>query len=172
MIDLEKGRFNSLVLAIANDIFLDTKNNNNKKKSFFPETFKESLLQEQKGVLLNAMNLYDVRNKIIKLFEDTYITPSTYAYNAKSEPKEYDTAQKFEPKKSDEVEKSEEKFDKNIEETLKLMRKKSDELNKMITEKDEIINKDLFKKYFYHFENLSDMQKKCLQHRMHKKIKN
>ena len=41
----------------------------------------------------------------------------------------------------------------------------------MSTEKDEIINKDLFKKYFHEFESLSDMQKNCLKHRIHKKHK-
>ena len=33
------------------------------------------------------MNLYDDRNKIIKLFEDNYITPSMYAHDV--EPKEF-----------------------------------------------------------------------------------
>ena len=36
------------------------------------------------------MNLFIDRNKIMKLFEDKYITSSVYAYNAESEPEEYD----------------------------------------------------------------------------------
>ena len=36
------------------------------------------------------MNLYNDRNKIIKLFEDKDIMPSNYALDAKFEPEEYD----------------------------------------------------------------------------------
>ena len=55
------------------------------------------------------MQLYNYRNKIIRLFENKNIRPSVYAYNAKSE--EYD-----------EAEKSEQKFDENIAERVKLRR--------------------------------------------------
>ena len=44
------------------------------------------------------MNLYNSRNKIIKLFEDGDLKPSDYAYDAKSEPKEYDGAEESEQK--------------------------------------------------------------------------
>ena len=70
------------------------------------------------------MNLYNDRNKIIKLFEDKNIMPSNYALDPKYEPEEYDR-----------VEKSKQKFDESIEERVKLRRQKSDELNKMITDK-------------------------------------
>ena len=106
------------------------------------------------------MNLYHGRNKIIKLFEDKNIIRSNYALDAK-----------FEPEESDGVEESEQEFDETIGERRKMIRQKHDKLNKMIIEKDEIINRDLFKKYFL-FHSLSDMQKNCLKHRMHKKIKN
>ena len=72
---------------------------------------------------------------------------------------------------SDEVKKSEQKFEESIDERRKLRGQKL-ELNKIITEKYKIISKDLSKKYFYQFESLSDMQKNCLKHKMHKKIKN
>ena len=48
------------------------------------------------------MNIYNGRNKIIKLFESKDITPSMYAYDAKS----------------DGVEESEHKFDESIGERV------------------------------------------------------
>ena len=42
-------------------------------KSFFPPKFNEYLPKDQKSVLLNALNLYNSGNKIIKLFEDKNI---------------------------------------------------------------------------------------------------
>ena len=57
------------------------------------------------------MNLYNGRNKIIKLSESKDITPSVYAYDAKS----------------DGVEESEQKFDKSIGERVKLRRQKADD---------------------------------------------
>ena len=73
-IDLEKGRSHNIALARANDIFLDTKIYSNKGiKSFLPNKFKEYISQEQKGVFINAMNPYNDRNKIIKLFKDKNI---------------------------------------------------------------------------------------------------
>ena len=79
---------------------------------------------EQKDVILNAMNLYDSRNKIIKLFEEGNIKSSNYAYNAKSEQGRYDG-----------IEKSEQKFDESVRKRVKLRRQKSDEMNKMFTDK-------------------------------------
>ena len=83
------------------------------------------------------MKLYNGRNTIIRLFENKCLTPSVYAYNGKSEPKEHD-----------EVEKSEQKFAENIAEGVKLKRQKSNELNKIITKNGKIISKELFKNYF------------------------
>ena len=46
--------------------FLDTKNNLRKGiKNFFPKDFNQYISKEQANVLLNAMQLYDDRNKII-----------------------------------------------------------------------------------------------------------
>ena len=67
-----------------------------------------------------------------------------YAYNAKSELKEYDG-----------VEKSEQKAEESIGERVKLRRQKADELNKMITEKENIN----FKVYLI-------CRKHCLKNRM------
>ena len=92
------------------------------------------------------MKLYNERNTISRLFENKYITLSVYAYNAKSEPKEYDG-----------VEKSEQKFVEHTAERVKLKRQKSNDLNKMITKIDKIISKELFRKYFFNFESLFDM---------------
>ena len=55
------------------------------------------------------MNLYNGRNKIIKLFESKDITSSMYAYDAKS----------------DGVKESKQKFDKSIGERIKLRRQKA-----------------------------------------------
>ena len=57
------------------------------------------------------MNLYNGRNEIIKLFESMDITPSMYAYEAKS----------------DGVEESEYKFDESIGERVKLRRQKAND---------------------------------------------
>ena len=57
------------------------------------------------------MNLYNDRNKIIKLFECKHIIPSAYAHNAKSEPEEYDG-----------VEKSEQKAEESIGKRIKMRR--------------------------------------------------
>ena len=73
------------------------------------------------------MNLYNGRNKINEISKGKDITPSMYAYNAKSEPKEYDG-----------VEESEQKFDESIGKKVKLGRQESHKLDKMIYEKDEI----------------------------------
>ena len=97
------------------------------------------------------MQLYDGRDKIIRLFENKDITRSMFAYDAKSEPKEHDG-----------VKESEQQSVESIGERTRLRRQKSDGFNNIITEKDNIINKDLFKKYFHQFESLSDMQKKIV----------
>ena len=76
------------------------------------------------------MQLYDDRNKTIKLFENRHITPTMFVYNAKSEPEEHDG-----------VEKSEQKFDESIGERVKFRRQKSDELYKVITDKIENVDK-------------------------------
>ena len=96
------------------------------------------------------MNLFNGRNKIIRLFEGKNIVSSNYALDAKSEPEKYDG-----------VKKSEQISVENIGERVKLRKQKSDELNKIITEKDDITNRRLFKKYFQ-FQSLSDMQKKIV----------
>ena len=58
------------------EFFLDTKTNPKKEiKSILSKRFKEYISEEQKCLLLNAMNLYNGRNKIIKLFEDGTINP-------------------------------------------------------------------------------------------------
>ena len=102
------------------------KNPKKLRKSFFPTKFKEYIWQGRKGVFINAMNLYNDRNKNIKLFEYQNIMPFNYALDAKSELEEYDG-----------VEKSEQKFDRSIGKRVKLRRQKSDELNKMITDKED-----------------------------------
>ena len=44
------------------------------------------------------MNLYNYRNKIIKLFEDKNIMSSNYALDAESEPQKYDGVKESEQK--------------------------------------------------------------------------
>ena len=75
LIDLEtikdKSYFPSVFLTKTQRIFLDAEKDPNKGiKNFFPSKFKEYLPKDKQGVLLNAMQLYDYRNKIIKLFEN------------------------------------------------------------------------------------------------------
>ena len=101
------------------------------------------------------MQLYDYRNKIIRLFKNKNIKPSMRAPDAKF----------------DRVKKSEQKFDESIGERVKLERQKSDELKKVIAKNDMTINKELFEKYFQ-FQSLSLCKNVCLKQRIHKKIKN
>ena len=103
--------FYNTVLTKAKKVFLEArKNSKNGIRNFLPEKFREYISNKEKGVLLNAMNLYNGRNKINKLFESKDITPSMYAYDAKS----------------DGVEESEQKFDESIGERVKLRRQKVD----------------------------------------------
>ena len=103
--------FYNTVFAKAKKVFLDTKKKIKKGTSFLPDKFREYISNKEKGVSLNAMNLYNGRNKIIKLFESKDITAFMYAYDAKS----------------DGVEESEQKFDKSIGERVKLRRQKADD---------------------------------------------
>ena len=142
--------FYNIVLTKSKEVFLDTKKNSKKSiRSLLPHKFREYISNKEKDVLLNTMNLYNGRNKIIKLFESEDITPSMYAYDAKSEPEIYAG-----------VKRSEQKSVENIGGRVKLRKQKSDEFNKIITKKDEVINRELFKNYFHQFESLSDTQKK------------
>ena len=110
--------------------------------------------------MLNAVKLYDVKIKIIRLFENKDIKPNDYSHNAKSELDEHDKIEEFKPQKSEGVEKSEQKFDKSIGERTKLRRQKSNEFSKMIIQNDKIISEELFKNHFFNFKSLFDMQEK------------
>ena len=113
--ELKSEFFHNTILTKANDVFLNTKKNPKKEiKSFFPKKFNKFISKEQPNVLLNAMQLYNYRNKIILSFENINIRPSMYAHNAKSE-----------PEKNDGVEESEQKFDENIGERVKMRRQKA-----------------------------------------------
>ena len=103
--------FYNTVLTKAKKVFLDTKKNSKKLiRSFLPDKFREYISNKEKDVLLNAMNLCNGRNKIIKLFESKDVIPSMYTYDAKS----------------DAVAESEQKFDKSVGERVKLRRQKAD----------------------------------------------
>ena len=54
-------------------------------KKFFLKSFAKSMNQDQKNIFLNAINLCNYRNMILKLFEDKNIETIHYPYNAKSE---------------------------------------------------------------------------------------
>ena len=78
--------FYNTVLVKAKKVFLNTRENPRREiKSFFPPKFKEYLPKDQQSVFLNAVNVYNDRNKIIKLFEDKNIMPSNYSLDPKSE---------------------------------------------------------------------------------------
>ena len=62
------------------------------------------------------MQLYNYRNKIVRLLENKDIRPSMYAHNAISKPKKYDG-----------VETSEQKFDESIGERARLRIQKADD---------------------------------------------
>ena len=103
--------FYNTVLTKAKKVFVDTKKNSKKLiRSFLPDKCREYISNKEKDVLLNATNLYNGRNKIIKLFESKDVIPSMYTYDAKS----------------DAVAESEQKFDKSVGERVKLRRQKAD----------------------------------------------
>ena len=107
--ELKSRFFRNTILTKASDVFLNTKKNPKKEiKSFFPKNFKEIISKEKTNVLLNAMQLYNYRNKIIRLLENKYIRPSVYAHN-------------------DGAKKSGQKFDESIGEKVKLRRQKADD---------------------------------------------
>ena len=86
--ELESKFFHNNILTKANDVFLDTEKNQRKGiKCFLPKKFKDFISKKQTNVLLNAMQLYNNKNAIIRLFENRNIIPSVHAYNTKSEPK-------------------------------------------------------------------------------------
>ena len=64
----------STTLAIADDVFLNS-NKIFKKgiKSFFPTKYRKIISQEQKGIFINAMQLYNGRNTIIRIFKNRNI---------------------------------------------------------------------------------------------------
>ena len=110
----DKFYFHDAFLTKTKIVFLGTTKNPKKGiKTFFPPKFREYLPKDHQSVILNAMELYNYRNKIFRLFQNKNIRPSM---NAKSDPEEYDGA-----------EKSEQKFDESIGQKVKLRRKKADE---------------------------------------------
>ena len=66
--------FCSTALIKSKNVFLNTKKNPRKEiKSFPAKNFNKLFLKEQINVLLDAMQLYNYRNKIIALFENKKI---------------------------------------------------------------------------------------------------
>ena len=66
--------FCSTALIKSKNVFLNIKKNPRKEiKSFPAKNFNEFFLKEQINVLLDAMQLYNYRNKIIVLFENKNI---------------------------------------------------------------------------------------------------
>ena len=62
-------------------------------RELLSKKFNKFISKEQTNVLLNAMQLYNYRDNIIRLYENKNIRP-IYAYNAKSKPEEYDEGEK------------------------------------------------------------------------------
>ena len=72
--------------TIKNEFFYNTvltkttkKTLKNGIKNFFPKKVRKLISEERKSVLLNAINLYNSRNKIIGLYKNKAISPSMYA---------------------------------------------------------------------------------------------
>ena len=100
----DESFFYNSFLTKAEKVFSDIKKNPKKViKSFFPPNIRDYLPKYHQCVLLNAMQLYNYKNKIIRLFENKDIRPSMYAHNAES----------------DGVEESEQKLGKSIGERVK-----------------------------------------------------
>ena len=98
------------------------------------------------------MQLYNYRNKIIRLSENKNIKPSMHTLDAKS----------------DGVEESEQIFDESMRKRVKSRGQKSDRIIKMITEKDKI----KYSENIFNFRVYLICKKLYLKHRMHKEIKN
>ena len=93
-------------------------------KKFLPKRFNKDITEDQKSVLLNAMNLFDIRNTIVSLFRNGFIKSLDYQSTVKLEQ---------EPKPED-----------SIGETTKLRKQRLNE----IAENEKKINLELFKRYF------------------------
>ena len=65
--DLRADKCANTSLSIANHIYLETEREPNKEiQTFFSKKFKALVSNEEKGVLLNAMRLYNDISRIIK----------------------------------------------------------------------------------------------------------
>ena len=90
-ISVKSKSWKNKALKKADQIFLDGKTIPKKEiKGFFPKNLIEDILEDQKNILINAMKVYNCRKKIIRLFEDKNIKPSSFPVDAESEPEEYE----------------------------------------------------------------------------------
>ena len=65
--ELKSEFFHNTILTKAKKVSLDTKKNSRKKIKNFPKKFNKHVSKEQASILLNAMQLDNYRNKIIRL---------------------------------------------------------------------------------------------------------
>ena len=54
-------------------------------KKFFPKGFNKDFTDDQKSILLNAMKLFDMRNKIVSLSRNDFIRSLDYQSTVKLE---------------------------------------------------------------------------------------
>ena len=54
-------------------------------KNFFPKGFNKDITDDQKSILLNAMKLFNMRNKIVSLSRNDFIRSLDYQSTVKLE---------------------------------------------------------------------------------------
>ena len=77
----EKSRLKAFI------ILLECEKSVKGTKKFFPKRFKKDITEDQKNILLNAMKLLDIKNTIVSLFKNGFITSLDYQNTVKLEQK-------------------------------------------------------------------------------------
>ena len=108
----------------ALEILLKCKKEVEEIKKFLPKRSNKDITEDQKSVLLNTMNLFDIRNAIVSLFRNGFVKSLDYQSTVKLE--------------------QEPKPEENIGERTKLSKQRLNE----IAENEKKINLELFKRYF------------------------
>ena len=113
------------LLEKALTIFYDSKKDLRKEvRSFFPKRFKTDINKDPEDALINAIYLYNSKNKINKSFEDKNINLSDFPYNAKLEESELELESESESESESKL-----KFEESIGERTNLRRQESDKEN-------------------------------------------
>ena len=78
--DLDKRNLYEKSKSKATEILLKCEKSVEGIKKFLPKTIKKNIKikEDQKNILLNAMKLFDIRNKVVSLFRNGFIRSLDY----------------------------------------------------------------------------------------------